>query len=379
MTDQQSRQKAQLGDWSSAMRIRDVIRGLIRREIERLRPLPRYGRVLDFNRTTQTVDVILVGDVEPTRVKMTLGVQPTRRDVVDGDGNGDFVKVEGSTRNQWVTAILNGPQFMERVNLYNPRIIGGKQLDRTIAANFSLTVDLPETLGNSMYLGRFDNESADADGLATIIAVVQQFGEGWVSKYYIINLQPSDSGGQWKRCIPNGYTEQFGGNDFQLEINTPDNHSFELRVRRTAGLAVLGGYDFTAQVFGQNWVKQEDYPPLEDSDPAPLLTHGTMDLPLVSQLAPLAGYEKPSYRRSPSGVKLQGVATNISGATLANNFVMFTMPKGMRPLGRRIFIQTYTGGRARVDVWPNGQVIVTEALGSNAFISFDGISYPPEQ
>ena len=370
--------KDKFTDLRAALRFRDVIRAIVKKELDKLRPLPRYGRVYDFNRVTMTADVILVGDTTPTRVKMTLGVQPTRRDVVNGEGSGDFVKIEGPTNNQWITAVLNGPQFIDRGNLSNPRLIGGKLLDRTIASSYTHTLDLPSTAGNSMYVGRFDNEPSDADGLATIHAVVQQWGEATVSKFYIINILPFDTGGQWKRCIPNGYTDA-SNNDFQLEINTPDSHSFELRVRKSSGTASSGGYDFVAWIYGQNWVQLDDFQPFEDSDPAPILTHGVVPAPLVSQLGARAGYETPSYRRSPSGVALQGSLANTSGATLATNFTLFVMPKGLRPRNRRSYICAYSGGRADVDVLSTGEVILTQALGAGSWLSLEGVNFPPEQ
>lgn len=90
-------------DWSSATRMRDIIKDFAKSELQNNGVYWRYGSVSALNRDTLTADIMLNGDTGTTRVNMCPGLQP--------NDLGSIVRVEGNPGDMWITAIIKGKTY----------------------------------------------------------------------------------------------------------------------------------------------------------------------------------------------------------------------------------------------------------------------------
>lgn len=265
-------------DFSSALRMREVIAKVVREEMARQRPPARYGKVYDFNRFTFNAEVIFPGDVETTRVKFPQYMQPTRRIVADGDLFADVVRVEGVPGNLWITAIVNGTTFSDGDKLHLPALRGGLFMHQQVAKFFGgSTGDLP-ALNEAWYVGKWINgTSFGSDGLAIMEVVVRHSFFSSVTKKYEMAIRSNDTQGAWKKCAPIFDSGPWADNDFELEIKT-ESESIELRVRRTkenTGGFTPGGYNVDVWLYGEDWERDYTAAAAITADPAPTRFHGT--------------------------------------------------------------------------------------------------------
>ncbi len=87
-------------------------------------------------------------------------------------------------------------------------------------------------------------------------------------------------------------------------------------------------------------------------------------------------YTVPAFTKASDGVvTIKGF---IKSGTAANNTVLATLPAGYRPKQEMIFEVAGTDREARVDIGPNGNIILVYAY-SNAWLSLDNISFLAEQ
>lgn len=266
-------------DFSSALRMREVIAKLVREEMARQRPPARYGKVYDYNRFTFTANVQFPGDEETTRVKFPPSLQPVRRIVSEGDLFADVVRVEGVPGNLWITAIVNGPAFQDETKLHLPSLRGGTFMHQQVAKFFGgSTGDLP-ALDQAWYVGKWVNTGSFAsDGLAHMEVFVRHSLFSSVAKKYEIAIRSNDTQGTWKKCAPTSDSGPWASNDFELEIKTGGD-SIELRIRRTlvnSGGFTPAGYSADVWIYGEDW--DQDYtasPFIETVDPAPTRFQGT--------------------------------------------------------------------------------------------------------
>jgi hypothetical protein len=83
-----------------------------------------------------------------------------------------------------------------------------------------------------------------------------------------------------------------------------------------------------------------------------------------------SGYEPASYYKDTAGrVYLQGM---ITGGTIG--LAAFTLPAGCRPSGQIVFDAQANSALGRVDVFPNGAVVV-QTPSSNVGVSLSGLSF----
>lgn len=116
-----------LNDPLTALQIRDSVLTLVRNEIVRLSPQPRWGKVLDINQGDRTARVLFPNDTTPAIVKFSLNNSPSRGlntdpnidyDAGNPEANdplieaasveGDVVRVEGTPGNLWITDVVSG-------------------------------------------------------------------------------------------------------------------------------------------------------------------------------------------------------------------------------------------------------------------------------
>jgi hypothetical protein len=88
------------------------------------------------------------------------------------------------------------------------------------------------------------------------------------------------------------------------------------------------------------------------------------------------GYEAVSYFKDRSGVvHLQGLFKSITGVSEPESSVFF-LPPGYRPAETLLFSTDSNETHARIDIQPDGGVIVVDGQ-SNNYITLSGISFRP--
>jgi hypothetical protein len=84
-----------------ALKMRDIVTELVRKEVDRLRPRHRYGKVTSIDRKNYVCNVQYSGETTPVQVKMG-SVQPVRV--------GQIVRVEGTLTERYVADVM-GPSY----------------------------------------------------------------------------------------------------------------------------------------------------------------------------------------------------------------------------------------------------------------------------
>ena len=84
-------------------------------------------------------------------------------------------------------------------------------------------------------------------------------------------------------------------------------------------------------------------------------------------------YATPGYRKDHQGkVYLRGLAKNGTVSAYPGTAI-FTLPSGYRPPHRKVLNVSSNGAWGRIDVAANG--VVSLINGTNAWVSFDGLSF----
>lgn len=90
------------------------------------------------------------------------------------------------------------------------------------------------------------------------------------------------------------------------------------------------------------------------------------------------GYKGPAYYRDATGrVFLTGLLANsapISNGGGANSTIA-KLPAGFRPSGNELFDAIAADAQARVDVYPDGNIVLQCAMAANGWVALDGISF----
>jgi hypothetical protein len=218
-----------LDDLNLAMRMRDTIQRMVREELNRVRPPEQYGRAISVNRMALTAFVLLNGDSDPIRVKMSSQVQPRETDEVDGVGNGCTVLVGGTSGNYWIKSIISGHAYSDGLAVSGLQIFNGVQ---SIALNQTVEALLP-AIGSVYHIGRWDNTgSVNQDGKGYLWISVRQDLFSSLMKTYQVSLKVNGTNGVWQKLASSTDHGVASGNDLEMEIMA-DNTGFELRVRRT--------------------------------------------------------------------------------------------------------------------------------------------------
>jgi len=93
-----------LGDYATALAMRDVLQGLVAQEIEKQRPRIQYAEVMSFNRTTRKCTVRFTGDTQNVTVNMG-SIQPKT--------TGQIVRIDGVAGDRFVSDVMG--EFYEPV------------------------------------------------------------------------------------------------------------------------------------------------------------------------------------------------------------------------------------------------------------------------
>jgi hypothetical protein len=239
-------------DVDTATRFRDWLARQITSAVDRLRPLPRYGRVMSYNRFTGKCMVLFTGDVEATPCRMSNQTQPYQSsdNNVSGDPNaGDIARVEGRPGSYYVTEIVSGVALQLQPVLFHPRFQTGGFMHIPSMIWDSFSAGLP-AVGSTWHIGRWDNASSfgsDATGLLEI-QIQWTFFTNNIRKYIIPIIFSHTSGG-WVKVAPLYDSGQNNGNEYDLEIMV-DSTGFELRLRRIkqGGGFTPGGWDVRLEI-----------------------------------------------------------------------------------------------------------------------------------
>lgn len=105
----------EMGEISFATRMREVVRRIVKEEINRERPGIQYGIVQSYNRATRKASVILAGDVSAINVGMG-AIQPS--------ANGQRVRVEGPRGDKYITDVLGAQPYVD-MTITVPLVQGG--------------------------------------------------------------------------------------------------------------------------------------------------------------------------------------------------------------------------------------------------------------
>jgi hypothetical protein len=246
-------------DVDAATRFRDWLGRQINTVVDKIRPLPRYGRVMSFNRFTGKALVLFTGDIEATPCQMSKQVQPRYSSednpTLDPD-LGDMVRVEGRMGSYYITAVVSGPAFQVSPVIFDPQFQSGGFLNIPSMKWDSYTAGLP-AVGSTWHLGRWDNtDSFGSDGTGLLEIQIQwTFFTNQVRKYIIPTLGGMTSGG-WVKVAPLVDSGPQNGNEYGLEMMV-DGTAFELRIRRIAqgpGFTP-GGWDVRLQISYDNVAK----------------------------------------------------------------------------------------------------------------------------
>jgi hypothetical protein len=268
-----------LGDVDYATQFRGVIRDLVTEELNRQRPMWRYGVVTWINRFNMTANVILQGDTEEMPVKMAQSVQPAVARLMDDgvDATGDvIVRVEGVPGDLWITEVVAGRSFLLAPRIINQRLMGGDFLNTIYALHDTVGTTINPSVGNATMLGRW-NQIAPYGGTTTgmlHLVVTQTFFSG-NAKYYIIPMKFSWTGTNWRKVFPVMEDGDYVGHDFDLEVQM-DGNGFGLRVRTTrfnTGTWTPAGYnlDMWAHTFAAYRVSGPDGVEITDAPPTVML------------------------------------------------------------------------------------------------------------
>lgn len=243
-------------DVDAATKFRDYLGRQIEKWVNIFRPLPRYGRVMSFNRFTGKALVLFTGDIEATPCAMSKQCQP----IYSSEDNptvdptlGDLVRVEGRTGSYYITAIVSNSPMIVNPVIYNPQFYSGGFLNIPSMKWDDYSAGLP-ALGNTWHCGRWDNSgSFGSDGTGLLEIQIQwTFFTNQVRKYVIPILTNMTAGG-WAKVAPLVDSGPQVGNEYGLEIMV-DSTGFELRIRRIrqgAGFSP-GGWDLRLQMSFDN-------------------------------------------------------------------------------------------------------------------------------
>jgi hypothetical protein len=133
-----------LSQYSSALKMRDVIRRLARQVVNIERPPDKLGRVVDVDRGGGIAKVVYAGDeTTQLRVAMYPGLQPLKCDRIDGEGLGSIVRVSGAVGSRYISEILSDAPFMLSPKLSNPRFAGGGDAESSLVSEIGVKVVAP--------------------------------------------------------------------------------------------------------------------------------------------------------------------------------------------------------------------------------------------
>ena len=104
------------------------------------------------------------------------------------------------------------------------------------------------------------------------------------------------------------------------------------------------------------------------------------DLPLAEGLfsPPNSGWQKAQYRKIGDIVYLRGLVTKNGWVNIDNQTVIGTLPAGFRPPINVAFAaepHNFLTTKHRVDIRPDGTVIVGQSAGATPYVSLDGIFF----
>jgi hypothetical protein len=238
-------------DLSMAARMREVISGIVRDELDKARVLPRYGKVNSVDRSNKTAMVLFDGDTFPVKVRVPEYLQ-TATDTIDY-ANQPIVKVEGSGTNTWVTEILYGSNYQAKSRLFQPTIVGTDGEKQAVTHFAGRTSGIP-AIGGVWILGSWANtgNATAVDRCFFELTVRRVSTAAQVSKKYILGVSTNDLVGQWFKLIPN-YTEGAHNTEyFDVDVYG-DAGILSFLVRKTAGGVANGWYEYDLVIHGEGY------------------------------------------------------------------------------------------------------------------------------
>lgn len=141
---------AKFTDYDFAIRFRNVISRVVDEILDRDRPPDKIGRVVDVDRASGFASVVFSGDQgNPVRVKMYPGIQPTRSDRVNGEGNGSICRVSGPPGGRYIAQVMDGGFHQVAPRLVSPVISAGGSGDNSIRTLLSFNAPTVPVFGEA--------------------------------------------------------------------------------------------------------------------------------------------------------------------------------------------------------------------------------------
>lgn len=149
-------------DQNTALRMRDLLRRLIRAEIDRLRPKSKFGSVVAFSFEGDVCMVQQLGDEDgdPIRVRMGKGLQPY---II-----GQVVRFDGAPGNYWLTDMITSyPRLNGFAVTANSVSYGGEGVDPGVLLPAPIATDDQTSypMGTSMRTVAADDSWPAANGM----------------------------------------------------------------------------------------------------------------------------------------------------------------------------------------------------------------------
>lgn len=269
-----------LNGFSTAMDIRDIVQEFVRKELQKLTLIPRWGTVFDINYDQNKASVLLLGDTDPTPVNFSPNCAPTTGlnttpgyiySAIPGVTNleppggfsGDLVKVEGEPGNLWITEIVRGSIRIYKPILIDPKIQSSDPTVKVRRFNYSYTVTPGPALGDAVFVSRYNyKDTAKLPPLQFDITIALDDNPNTavvITKRYQVALRPNSDGYTgspvppgWAKLVAVTDSGKWLGEDFELEIECGPT-SVAFRIRRTGlntSSFVMNAYNVDLSIVG---------------------------------------------------------------------------------------------------------------------------------
>lgn len=123
----------QLGDYDTAMKVRDLITAIAEDVITKKRPRGQQAVIVDFDRQKLKAEVLFPGDNQTVEATFPANLQPKRKKDDAAGTIGDIVHVEGRPGQYRVTAIESGTAFTEGQTLSGASVMTLQGVEELLA------------------------------------------------------------------------------------------------------------------------------------------------------------------------------------------------------------------------------------------------------
>jgi hypothetical protein len=362
--------------------MRQVLKGVVKEEVEYLRPADKFGYVQHIDIFNRVATVILDGDDTPITAKYPINYRPVSPsdapDPVDNNGNANRVRISGKPGSYWITQIIDGSVTYQDPRFINPEVLGGAFYTNPTKRWFAFQAGQPSTAGSTWKFCKLSNTNSFGQNMTGHLRIsLRHIFFTSENKVYEVPLaNGATAAGTWVKLIPVYSTGAYNGHNFGVEMMTDYPFvSFRVRALTIGGGYAPGGYEVNIEADGDAWDIVEFGDPTEAVTTEPTVVLGDsvadwqpgfisspMDLPRRSQLL-LSG----------------GGDVDYDGSNLFFNNRFIIMGAGVNyynPSGY-INVGPFSGGVSVPVYSKTGVSSVTTSAGGIPFGTWDTLYYEP--